>query len=61
MERGASEKVVCVSCSVGRFLKLRGVFVSDVGLWGCFQVVCLLLCPFLALVCYVGFGYCLLG
>ena len=37
MERGASEKVVCVSCSMGRFLKLRGVFVAVVGLLGLFS------------------------
>ena len=31
LERGASEKVVCVSCSMGRFLKLCGFSVVVVG------------------------------
>ena len=37
LERGASERVVRVSCSMGRFLKLRGVFVAVVGLLGLFS------------------------
>jgi hypothetical protein len=46
--RGASGKVVCVSCSMGRFLRLRGLVVVVVGFLfsfsGCLSFVVSLLC-----------------
>ena len=37
LERGKSEEVVCVSCSMGRFFIVLGVFVSVVRLVGLFS------------------------